>query len=327
MELIRFGSGGRDLLRVAKDVLRVLPRLRLLRKFRSFQDRFMKLSDPWTQDDLSAGKARNYSVLVSGSDQLWNPAVTGAENRFDDAYLLGFAEPSQFCMSYATSVGGYQIPEQPDGELVTHLKRYKAIAVREADTASKISALLNTPVEHVLDPTLLLNKKEWTSILGLSDEKGVSKEPYVLVYAVAKDVFFSKAVEALTKRIGLKVISIDQDLMLGHKSSVHLMDSGPLDFIQLFANASFVVTNSFHGTAFSVNFNVPFAAVRPRSGANRILSFLNSTALNERFVQDLVEVDGMGISVDFNDSNIRLESLRARSLAYVEKTLKVALSE
>ena len=172
----------------------------------------------------------------------------------------------------------------------------------------------------MLDPTLLLNRQDWES--GCCLKKHNNKEDYVLVFAYNKDPLFRLVVPVASKKLGMKVIAVDQDPFLGFKVDTHIKDAGPQEFLDLYNNASFIITNSIHGTAFAVNFGIPFIAVKPTSGANRIVSLLQSVELDSRLVSSIEDV---GIVLndlpDFKVAHNKLEKERQRSIDYIENSL------
>lgn len=317
MQLIRWSGGGRAILRAGKDVLRMFPRRRLLKKFKDFSSSYFNLTKPIQSRQALDAAAGEFDVLVCGSDQIWNPNVLGA---FDLAYMLNFGS-GQRKVSFASSAGSYSFSDSELPQVQSCLSSFHALACREQDTAKKISQALNgRTVEHVLDPTLMLSKDEWISALGIDVKREV--EPYILVYTLKKDALVRSVIEHARSRLGYRVVVIDQDSFLGFAADEHLMDASPLDYIRLFSGASFVITNSFHGTAFAVNFKVPFLITRPETGANRIEGFLSAVDLKSRYV-DSVPAAELVIDepIDFAACHSKLGALRAASYDYLTRAM------
>lgn len=319
MQLIRWSGGGRAILRAGKDVFRMFPRRRLLKKFKDFSSTYFNLTKPVRDKKTLEAVACDFDVLVCGSDQIWNPNVLGA---FDLAYMLNFGS-SQRKVSFASSAGSYSFSDSELPMVKSCLRSFHALACRELDTARKISqALDGRNVEHVLDPTLMLSKDEWMSALRI-DAKETS-EPYILVYTLKKDELVRGVIEYSRRKLGCRVIVIDQDSFLGFAADEHLMDASPLDYISLFSGASFVITNSFHGTAFAVNFKVPFLITRPETGANRIEGFLTAVGLKNRYVASVDEAEQVVESpIDFDTCHMKLGALRLASYDYLNRAMSV----
>ena len=317
MQLIRFGYMPRDFLRMGKDLFRLLPRYRLLHKFKSFIEKHFNLTQQYNNHhDLDKVEAL-YDVFVCGSDQIWNPRIIDG---VDSAYFLGFIDNKKK-ISFASSCGSYQFSGNEETVLVNHLSSFSNIAVREKNTAQYISHLLEErKITTVLDPTLMLNKSEWLKLLEIKVPK--KNKPYVFVYTLKKDEFVRNIVEEVSNHFNLEIIVIDQDPFLGFSSDKHIQDADPKEYLELIAGASFVITNSFHGTAFSVNFEVPFISIRPESGLNRIQDFLESVGLNERLILNKDDLnDIIRSAVDFKSSGSKLEELRASTRSYLNHAL------
>lgn len=317
LELMRLGRGGRAVLRLAKDVLRLFPRKRVIGKFLRFIETRLSL---YPFDPMNADRVENdFDVFVTGSDQVWNPTTVSYDHEYDRIYLLDFVR-SKKKISYASSMGSYAPNPQREAQLKQFLASYDYLSARESGTADKLSRLTGKPVSHLLDPTLLLDKNEWlSSFQGAAFKKS---DDYVLVFALKKDPLFKRAVREISEELGRRVVAIDQESLLGFKVDEHLLDVGPEEFIEIFSNASFVITNSFHGTAFATNFGVPFAAVMPPSGGNRVESLLNALGLSERLVRsgsDPVRV--AKAPCDFLEAHRRLDKLRGESLRYLKEAL------
>ncbi|MDO3385983.1 polysaccharide pyruvyl transferase family protein, partial [Gilvimarinus sp. SDUM040013] len=134
------------------------------------------------------------------------------------------------------------------------------ISVHEKDTQLLLQGLMGKDVHHVLDPTLLLSKDQWLETLEIKNKVNI-KEKYILLYTVPKNPLIRNAVEYFSKKTGYKVVALDQGLSAGAKVDKQIRDAGPIEFLELFSNAAFVITDSFHGTCFSINLEKPFITV------------------------------------------------------------------
>lgn len=319
---LRFGKTPRDILRFGKDFLRLLPKIRSLKKFESFFNTHYKLSGAPTQD-LSAMK-NSYDFYVCGSDQIWNPQIISEDGTIDSNYFLAFTD-SKNKISYASSKGSYNYTPEEKKLVTSLLNDFQDISVRESDAAEFFSNELNRPVEHVLDPTLLLSKSEWLDSLNIKND--LSKKPYILVYVLRKNKILSQTVQTVAKIHDLDIITIDQDPFTTMRCDKHINDAGPVEFIELFSNASFVITNSFHGCAFSVNFNIPFIITPPPTGLNRIMSLLEAVGAEHRAIK--THDDAIKLAkehVNFESINTKLQAMRLESHQYIENSIKTGSS-
>ena len=196
-----------------------------------------------------------YDVFVSGSDQIWNMDAWD----YSDAYLLSFVHEGRK-ISYASSMGGHILDKKGDKALADHyaklLADYQAISVRELSAQEYLQPLVKQHVEQVLDPTLLLDAGVYDSITA----EPLVHEPYIFYYAIDSidlNDSAAKAVQAFAQSKGLPVYV----MFTGNKSyglkkyGFHLLEAAaPNHYLSLIKNADYVLSASFHGTAFSIKF-------------------------------------------------------------------------
>ncbi|PHR11336.1 MAG: polysaccharide pyruvyl transferase [Sphingopyxis sp.] len=316
LKTIRLGKRPMDLLRTGKDVLRFIPRKKLVIRFKEFIAKHMKCSDVIKnrhEADILSGK---YDILVVGSDQVWNPEIVG---ELDEIYFLAFGE-KKCKISLSSSYGSYKFKEHERDIVKSKLKAFSSISVREESSSNELQELLGiTNIKTTLDPTLMLTANDWCQII----EPSIPKTKYILVYLLGNDVLLGNSVKIIQDILGFKVITINQDPYINFKSDEHVKNAGPLEFIEFFKNASFVVTNSFHGTAFSVNFNKEFITLPPHSGANRIINLLRNLKLERRYLESTDKIsETISSRIKYNEANIALEELRTESADYIKEAIK-----
>ena len=319
LDYIRIKLSFRGLLGFIKDLLRIFPRVRLINKFKSFSKEHFKLSPPLLQKD-SKSKFPEFNVYVSGSDQIWNPKCISETDTLDPIYFSSFAPPQSKKISHSASFGGYKFNEIEAKKLHCYLKDFTAVSVREKDSKHFLQSALGRPVKHTLDPTLLIEKIEWAEICTAGQYKLESDE-YILVYSVPKLPFLKKCVEFIAAELDIPVISIDQDPFTKIKGAQHINDAGPLDYLSLFMNASFVVTDSFHGVCFATNFNIPFLTTSQPPHSNRIMSLLSILGLTDRLVNNNESLLKLSLNQDFEKANRILANLRDDNLAWLEENI------
>ncbi|MGD9570175.1 MAG: polysaccharide pyruvyl transferase family protein [Sedimentibacter sp.] len=313
MRVVAMPKSGRGLLRFAKNAFRFFPRRRLLAKFKDFQGRYFNLTPRMSSWFDLCKLEDEFDVFVCGSDQIWNPKVT---EKFDLAYFLGFINKKKK-ISYGSSPGSYTFNAEESKELIRHLGGFSFIGVREDDMNEFLSYLLKRKdITTVLDPTLLLSREQWLSSLNVKTDKNCS--PYLLVYALKIDSHYGGVIKSTADKLGLRIVSIDQEPFPRYPVDDYLNDVGPIDFINLIANASFVVTDSFHGTAFSINFNVPFVTLPPSTGRNRVITLLRAVNLTQRLIDVNTDID---LNLSFAESNILLDLQREKSFSFLDKSL------
>ena len=305
--LDRFAFTILGLYNFAFDILNFFSNGRKIDRFKRFFRVHYKLTELMTADELKKSGI-TFDVGVSGSDQIWNPLLN---KKVDDIYFLNFGNFKKK-ISYASSLGNYKLNDSESNRLIKQLLfSYDKLSTREK--TKQLEAVISRKVEHVCDPTLLLNKEEWAMSLGLRKQNG----GYLLIYTLSD----MNNVIAIAKRIakdrGLKIINIGQ--AFGHYFDIkNILDAGPKEFVELFYNADYIVTNSFHGTAFSVNFHKQFVSVMHPKSPERAVSFLRTIGLESRLVtgiSDILPVDMT--SADFKAATDVLENMRNESYNYL----------
>ena len=261
----------------------------------------------------------NYDVLCIGSDQVWN-------------YMKGYSlEPFFACfdknntkkITYASSIGLSSLSVEAEQVFKKELASFAYISVREQQASEILEKLLNRKIDVVLDPTLILNKQEWIEVAKYDM---CPKEKYLLVYIVTIkpcDYVLTLA-RHIAKQRNLKIVRICRDAYPEHSGSdvEEILTAGPSDFVGLFSKAEFVVTNSFHGTVFSINFSKPFYSVikSHHSTNSRLTSILKKLGLEDRIVPVGSQLP-MISDIDFSDPSAKLEAERKLSIEYINKAL------
>ena len=317
LRVIRWGTRPMDVLRVGKDLLRYVPRKKLVMKFKSFIEENLNCTKKiGTQSELRV-HSEKYHILVVGSDQVWNPNIVGGP---DKNFLLEFSN-SKNKISFSSSYGGYAFEESQLGELISILEKFRRIAVREQSSCKQLqSKLPSHEIKVTLDPTLLLNPTEW---LKFTTTKKPFDNNYILVYLLGSDGLLSETVKLIKELSGLAIITINQDPYVGFKSDLHIRDAGPSDFVNYFRHAEFVITNSFHGTVFSINFEKEFITLPPGSGANRITDLLKELNLSNRYVSQISQVSTTAKKkIDYLPVNEKLTEMRNLSNEFLKEAIE-----
>jgi hypothetical protein len=255
-------------------------------------------------------------AFICGSDQIWSPYST-----LDPAYYLGFVEDDRATrIAYAPSFGTDAVPEELEEMFKERIGSIPHLSVREEQGREIIKGLIGKDVDVVLDPTLLLDGDHWSTLAG--SEFDCSK-PYILVYDLQNRTLLRDVVRQLQRRIGpLPIKTIAASPNVGFRdSSQDIYDAGPEDYLQLFRNAQFVVTDSFHGTAFSILFRKPFFTVPHTKTNSRLSSLLTRLQLQERIVSDPSAVANAPMEVDFARASGLLDQERDKSLAFLKASL------
>ena len=269
--------------KTVKSLVRILLKGKLKSKNRNsfyrFLNEHMVLSKSYRTISELEFLNQEFDLFITGSDQVWNPDCAA----MDPAYFLDFVWEHDKKNSYAASFGFSEIPEDLKETYHHRLVSFHNISVREQSGVRIIRELLGREASFDLDPTLLLSCDEWAKIAHLS----YPNRPYLLIYTVMEPLQLLDRARQIAKRSNLKILYLNNSLKLRFENpDLHFLLSGsPEEFLSLIRNARYVLTNSFHGTAFSILFHKQFLVeLTGRNGNrnNRAESLLNLLGLSER---------------------------------------------
>lgn len=289
------------------------------RKFDNFHKENTKLSKTYRTIDSLYNKCDDYDAYIVGSDQVWNPG-TGMNL---EPYFLTFAPKGKRKISYASSFGVTSIAPAYKAKFCELLNNLDQISVRESAGVNIVKEVANKKAELVLDPTLLLNKEEWRSC---SSGINLNKGKYVLIYEVHPSAKIQQLALDYALKNDLPVYRVGVRGMFNWKTEgiTNLVDIGPADFVSLFENAEIIFTNSFHGTAFSVNLGKNFYTVLSKAGKknSRMTSLLSILNLDSRIVYQ--EDDEKISYTKYDVANVQklLQAEREKSIEYLRTALK-----
>ncbi len=273
-------------------------------------------------NSLNKLKAANldYDVLFTGSDQVWNPGIYSSL----DPYFLLFGNDRIRRIAYASSFGVESVPEDVRLYYKKALQRYSAIGVREDKAVDLVKNLSGCDAKLVLDPTLLLDKKQWMDVA--KPVSGLPDKPYVLIYELSNIPYIKKVAQYVSLQTGMPIVRICKNASPEDKEAeiLNIIDAGPAEFLYLFDKAGFVVTNSFHGTAFSINFGKQFYTIIPNGKSNnsRQKSILKLMGCEERLLVEGDEFpDDSELRVDNAPINRILEQERMKSIKFLNEAI------
>ena len=247
-------------------------------------------------------------IYVTGSDQVWNSLYNGG---IDKAYYLGFAPEDKFKIALAASFGNAEVSSAEKKMIYPLLSKYQAISVRESSAVALLKTM-EVDSKLVLDPTLLLTSNEWKKIdIG----KPIVNDNYLLIYQLNANNKMDEYAKKLAKKLNLKLIRFGFNHSDKNKTGYCIMHPSVEQFINLFSNASYVLTDSFHATAFSLNFGIRFTSVLPPKFGTRIESILKLTKTEDRLLSNFNDFSSAKKSINsvevqqiLNDERKKLSS-------------------
>lgn len=257
-------------------------------------------------------------VYIAGSDQIWNNLFPCGK---DPAYYLEFVK-SGVKMSYAASLGRDDVAEDDLLAIKEKIKDFKSILVREESGKKQLEKIGLKNVNHTADPVFLLSKEDYVDLIDHNKHKaGNEYKPYLLVYAVEQDDLLSNVVKGIAADLGLKVISIGG---FSNKCECDKFDrtAGPEDFLNLINNAEFVVTSSFHCTAFSLIFKKNFAVILPHKNPARLENIVSIVGLENRIIRENNYNKDILKSIDYKEPDKVLNSYIENSKNILINTLE-----
>lgn len=291
--------------------------------FENFFNDYIKHSTKfYTLEEMRNIQSLPYNVMIAGSDQIWNYMQT----RYLDVFFLMMANRWKTRkISYAASFSVSRIPENKRAMYKRYLENMDAISVREITGIDIVKNCSNCNAVTVLDPTLLLNRNEWIEYIGKKDYLPKNKK-YVVIYTLSGSHYIYTLAKKIAKKLEAEVINIKLSFskIKGDDGITHIWNAGPREFISIFSQAVYVITDSFHGTAFSINFNIPFTTLlNPVSNINsRALSILKLTGTESRLIYDNGEnKEPDTLSIDFTPINKIIEKNREKSLKFIMENL------
>lgn len=221
--------------------------------FNNYRKKYYSLSDKQYLGDIEIANAHfDYDTIISGSDQILNTTLTGNSK----AFFLNFFDGKK--ISYASSFGRKEVSIEEIKLIRNELPKFSALSVREKSGADIIRKEIGIDPQLVMDPVFLLNKDEWSK---RCNEEMKLPEKYIFVYSMEVSSTLENAVVSIKKEANLPVIVVrgggKSGLIEGNEDAT----CGPEEFLRYTRDAECIITNSFHGTAFSLIFEKKFVCI------------------------------------------------------------------
>lgn len=303
---------------VGWSFLNIDRRIHKKRIYDAFISQFMRYSPTIYRSSEELNEATLYDAYIVGSDQIWK--VNNEEGGIEHPFFLPFVPKDKVRIAYAASFGKDVLPEKYEAELQELLTNFDTISIREKSSIPFIQKFTELPVVNVLDPALLMERKDWDEIVS----NPIVPEKYLFVYSVTWNRNLAKFAKRVADATGLKMVCIGPDYTkLGLRDAV----CGPDTFIGYIKNAAFVVTDSFHGTVFSIQYEKPFYSYPPKGEEIRISDILSLLGISDRLIasaDDFIDTDEV---IDYNSVNMILEKQRVFSHDFLQASLSLKKSD
>lgn len=257
----------------------------------------------------------HFDVVVYGSDQIWRKQNMGGVG-FDDWYFGAANVQADRKIVYAGSMGTVKTTTSDDEYVSRMMQNFQVISVREADLQSYLHKL-QIPSTLVIDPVFLLSKEQWNQVAAPRNDK---EGKYILFYNLLNKAESVRFAEKLSKESGLPIKEINKKMSFHHIGKRYISTASVPDFLRLVRDADYVVSNSFHGVAFSLIFQKQFFAVGMSEKANRVKSLLSIACISNRYITDIYSLD-YNTLIDYQEVTSSLKTVVDNSKKYLTSSL------
>lgn len=306
-----------------KEVIKIFSRIpykkqlnRRQQLFDDFTNNCLPVSPLYKTEQEVIDHATDYDCIVCGSDQIWNLSQDDAPAA-NPIFFLNFPK-NQRRAAYAASFGKW-VKEAPKHEetFLPWLKQFDAISVRETSGVDYVRSL-GLDCSLCLDPTVLLDAEEYEPICS----ERLINEKYILLFSWSCPDDVIQTAKRVSKELHLPVYNIVPPPRAMFSGIQRKLDVGPREFLSMIKNAEFIVTNSFHGTAFSTTFEKPYVSVVSGNPDLRMKSLLEQLGLSDHLVdKDYINVPAM-LRTDYTSVREKKSALRKDSFDFLTSTLK-----
>ena len=294
-------------------------------RFEEFQKQAWESSTYYASREELFTNPPQYDLCITGSDQVWNPR----HMKGDSVFFCAFS-PNTPHIAYGSSFSQGYIPQKLIEHYRKHLSTYKALSVREKSGIDIITNLTGQQAQLVCDPTLLLRQSDYRPLIATAHQ--YAKQPYLLAYIL--DYAFNpyptiqQVIDKIAHEKGLQIIYLMANSIDNYHIGKSITSAGPNEFLRLFAEASFVVTSSFHGVAFSLLFEKDFYTIIPSEERkdSRIQTLLSTVGATERAIPQGSKIESFHTAnMDYSCINGKLNEYREKSLNYLRNAIAQSL--
>ena len=296
-----------------KKIKQEAPYYRSQELFSSFKQNDLKILLGKKRDDMDALNLE-FDAFICGSDQIWSVF----DYNFDGYFFLNFVKKRK--ISYAASIGTENFTDAKKKQIADWLSSFDAISTREQQTAIQLQSITNREITWVADPTLLQTNLFWEEFC---QKIRPLRRKYILCYFLENSSWYFNYAEKLSSSLGLELILIPSNLTFTKNKHVYKHAVGPKEFVSLIAHADFVLTDSYHGSIFAIQFNKKFLYLQRFSENDPFCQNIRVHSLFDYLELNNLIVPKKGFSpsdihcIDYNYVNRRIEDLREQSRQFI----------
>ena len=314
---------------ISRSLKKQIEKIFLFRKhilFQDFRKSYLNLSkESFTSiNALDNEFLAQYTDVIVGSDQVWNPTFHSAVKDFFEVYMLHHSE-NRNTIAYAPSIGHVtksSIPEAYQLLMTKYISKINSISVRENSSINLLKSLeIENPVQHVCDPTILLETRYFKFKESISPPSRFLFS-YMLHSADKQFLYLNHLISTF---LNCKIINCNSKSLL---ASNYVLPSPP-NWLSLIQYADFVTTNSFHGVIFAIKYKTPFLALKrsdKQSSMNtRLESLLSLLGLSSRIISHEQQIDMNLIEseIDWDSIHSRIEDFKDSSSMFLLNSLQI----
>ena len=285
-------------------------------RFKKYQEKYLNLSNIEYNSVFELKKNKPLAdIYCTGSDQDWG--AIGCQ-KYDETYFLNFIDENDKAISYAASFGKDIICDELKQNLYELTKKYLKILVREDSAVKLLSECGVKNAKQVLDPTLLTSKEDWNNICN---KERLINEDYILIYQLHHNKNLDKYAKKISKLTGKKLIRINTSKYFKYKAGKFIYLPSLDEFLSYIKYADIVLTDSFHGTCFSIIYNKNFIDILPSITGTRISSILKLFDLENRITTG----DNYNLAmenIDYDKVNKKLAVEQKKSINALKEALE-----
>ena len=330
-ELINYKPEYKKVYNVLKEIIK---RLYLL-VFNYKVYKSWRIMEKWIKNNIKESKlilsyeelikySQKYDILICGSDQIW----CNSHDVVDPFYYLQFTDIEKR-IAYAPSIGKNYINDNIQETFAKYVKEIKYLSIREEKGAELIQKYAGKSAKVVVDPTFLLDKKMWEKSAKISKNR-IINEPYIFAYFLKKNEEYFEQVNEIAKKKNLRIITVP----IMNNNNKLAIEVNHTDFLNLIKNAKYVITDSFHGMVFSINFEKDFIIYKKfndnlkETENSRIYNILEKLNLYNRLVTDNNTIDNIiDTNINYSEVKKKLNKLINESEKYLTESIDCVIKK
>ena len=297
--------------------------------YAKFDDEIPYSKNEYTINDVREGKLLpNYDMFIVGSDQVWNGPRIGCL----DVYMCDFLHQKRSALSYAASFAIDTIPENMKDDYTKYIQNMDTLLIREERGVELCNELGRDDAKLVLDPSLLLEAKDYEGFLSNPVDL-VGEGEYVLVYSLTSSMRIFEEASKLSNKYHCKMVVLKNGayppLASNYKNSVDVIAAGPAEFLSLVKYAKFLVTGSYHALMFSLLFHKDFYIYLDNASAqnSRLISTLKMFGLEKQLYYETSSLPKTLPKIDFDAVDRIVNKKREESLKLLRESIEKKLQD